>query len=138
MDPNQPSDSGTNVKTCFFNKTYIRTTCTTCDLHASNVVPYLGDGTLMGARDLTAAVVGADVVSDDSLPLDRPFCCCPAPWLSTDSSGMGVWSLEKSITIGRRGATEVDGESRGEREKGVGGGKRGGGKREKERGGAET
>jgi hypothetical protein len=84
---------------------------------------YLGEGTLIGAGDLTAAVVGVDdPVSEDSLPLEGPLppggccccccgpapCCCPAPWLvSEDSSGMGDWSFVKSITIGRRGAAEL-------------------------------
>ena len=88
------------------------------DLQSKYQAIYLGEGTLIGAGDLTAAVVGVDaVVSEDSLPLEGPLlpapgpgCCCfgPAPWLlSEDSSGMGDWSFVKSITIGRRGATAL-------------------------------
>ena len=55
---------------------YMYTVCSYC-------TSYLGEGTLMGAGDLTAAVVGVDVVSDDSLPLEGPppsgCCCCPTP-----------------------------------------------------------
>ena len=85
------------------------------DLQSKYRAIYLGEGTLIGAGDLTAAVVGVDaVVSEDSLPLEGPLppgcCCCfgSAPWLlSEDSSGMGDWSFVKSITIGRRGTTEL-------------------------------
>ena len=84
------------------------------DLQSKYRAIYLGEGTLIGAGDLTAAVVGVDAaVSEDSLPLEGPLppggCCFgSAPWLlSEDSSGMGDWSFVKSITIGRRGTTEL-------------------------------